>query len=72
MGEKPLYGVINQFPQLQYSFSLLHKNSKLRELTVEELKCWNDKLIHDIFERGEAIKICSFKLKRSWEQGCTE
>lgn len=31
---------------------------------MEELNCWNQKLVYDIFDRDEAIKICSIPLSR--------
>lgn len=37
---------------------VLDENSKVRELIIEDLHCWNEKLIFDIFEKDEAIQIC--------------
>lgn len=43
---------------------ILCPKSKVSELVIEELKCWNEDLIHSIFEKEKAINICSIPLSK--------
>lgn len=43
---------------------ILNERSKVKDLMIEELKCWNVDLVYEIFERDETVKICSIPLSR--------
>lgn len=44
---------------------VLNQQSRVSALVIEELNCWNEKLLFDIFEKEETIQIYSIPLSKN-------
>lgn len=51
--------------QVRSPVSILAAKSKFNTLVFEDIHCWNEKLVFEIFSREEAAQICSLPISRN-------